>query len=107
MNYNFVTTEPIFKIPNSAKSYCLAESQYPSPIFLNLPFFYHPPPPRAQNLIVLGTYVYVMNYNFVTTELIFKIQNSAESYCLAESENYWYGHGHTLPYLLCSPDLNH
>ena len=50
-------------------------------------------------------YLYVINYNFVTTEWIFKIQNSAESYCLAESENYWYGHGHTLPYLLCTPVL--
>ena len=29
---------------------------------------------------------YVINYNFVTTEPIFKIRNSAESYCLAESE---------------------
>ena len=29
-------------------------------------------------------YLYVINYNFVTTEWIFKIQNSAESYCLAE-----------------------
>ena len=27
---------------------------------------------------------YVINYNFVTTERIFKIRNSAESYCLAD-----------------------
>ena len=39
-----------------------------------------------QNPILLGTYMYVINYNFVTTEPIFKIRNSAESYCLAESE---------------------
>ena len=33
----------------------------------------------------LPGYLYVMNYNFVTTEPIFKIQNSAKSYCLPES----------------------
>ena len=33
-------------------------------------------------------YLYVINYNFVTTERIFKIQNSAESYCLAESDSF-------------------
>ena len=32
----------------------------------------------------LPGYLYVMNSNFVNTEPIFKIRNSAESYCLAE-----------------------
>ena len=41
--------------------------------------------------------------NFVTTEPIFKIRNSANSYCLAESHNDWYGHHNTSPYLLCAP----
>ncbi len=31
-------------------------------------------------------YLCVINHNFVTTERIFKIRNSAESYCLAESK---------------------
>ena len=44
MNYNFVTTEQIFKIQNSAESYCLAESEYSSPNALNLPLFCPPPP---------------------------------------------------------------
>ena len=48
MNYNFVTTEPIFKIRNSAESYCLAELQYPSPNSLILPSFYPSPPARAK-----------------------------------------------------------
>ena len=34
---------------------------------------------------------YIINSNFVTTERIFKIRSSAESYCLAESRNYWGG----------------
>ena len=34
----------------------------------------------------LPGYLYVMNSNFVNTEPIFKIRNSAESYCLAKSE---------------------
>ena len=51
------------------------------------------------------SYKHIINHNFVTTEPIFKIRNSAESYCLAESDNYWYGYGHTLPYLLCDPTL--
>ena len=33
----------------------------------------------------LPGYLYVMNSNFVNTEPIFKIRNSAESYCLADS----------------------
>ena len=33
-------------------------------------------------------YLYVINYNFVTTERIFKIRNSAESYCLAEPDTF-------------------
>ena len=41
MNYNFVNTEPIFKIRNSAESYCLAELIDLSKIIINLP----PPPP--------------------------------------------------------------
>ena len=48
MNYNFVTTEPIFKIRNSAESYCLAEFHFPSPIFPNLTFSF-PPPARAKS----------------------------------------------------------
>merc|ERR1711873_79106 len=48
MNYNFVNTEPIFKIQNSAESYCLAELQYSSPNFLILPLFF-PPPARAKS----------------------------------------------------------
>ena len=35
-------------------------------------------------------YLYVINYNFVTTERIFKIRNSAESYCLAEPDTFDY-----------------
>ena len=32
-------------------------------------------------------YLYVINYNFITTWRIFKIRNSAKSYCIAESKN--------------------
>ena len=35
-------------------------------------------------------YLYVIKYNFVTTERIFKIRNSAESYCLAEPDTFDY-----------------
>jgi len=45
-------------------------------------------------------YLYVIYYTFVTTEQIFKIRNSAESHCLAESRNYWGGGG---PPPLCPP----
>ena len=31
---------------------------------------------------------FLINFNFVTTERIFKIRNSAESYCLAENNVY-------------------
>ena len=33
MNSNFVNTEPIFKIQNSAESYCLAELPFSFPKF--------------------------------------------------------------------------
>ena len=49
--------------------------------------------------------IYIINYNVVTTEPIFKIRNFTESYYLPESENNWYGHRHTSPYLLCAPAI--
>ena len=45
ISYNFVTTELIFKIQNSAESYFLVELQYSSPDSLILPLFF--PPLRA------------------------------------------------------------
>ena len=37
MNYNFVTTKQIFKIQNSAESYCLVESKFSVPKYQNAP----------------------------------------------------------------------
>lgn len=64
MNYTFVTTEPIFKIQNYAESYCLAESHFPFPNTLNLPFFYHPP--LAQNLILFTSVHYAALNNLLS-----------------------------------------
>ena len=50
MNYNFVITVPIFKIRNSAESYCLAELQYSSQNSLILLLFF-PPPCAKSNFI--------------------------------------------------------
>ena len=51
MNYNFVLTVPIFKIQNSAESYCLAELQYSSQNSLILPLFSPPPGHTKSNFI--------------------------------------------------------
>ena len=72
MNYNFVNTEPIFKIRNSAESYCLAELQYSSPNSLILPLFF-PSPPLAQNLILFTSVCKekILKYQFNASSLTF------------------------------------
>ena len=50
MNSNFVNTEPIFKIRNSAESYCLAELPFSFPKFPKFAIFLPPPPPHARKI---------------------------------------------------------